>query len=133
MSYRDLAKKAESAKRWRLANPDKVKEGKAKWRKKWREANKDKSLKQARLSYANYRELNPLKEKARYEVRKALRLGLLVKKPCIVCGESDLEMIEAHHVDYSRPLNIQWLCRNCHIELHNGRAREMPIFLGLEE
>lgn len=36
--------------------------------------------------------------------------------PCEVCGE---EKTEAHHYNYNHPLNINWLCKKHHIELHN--------------
>jgi len=133
MAYRDLVKKAEASRRWRLANKDKVRESKARWRKQWRVENKGKAREQARKNYAGYREANPLKEKARYEVRKALLNGTLKKEPCVSCGENDLNLIEAHHIDYSEPLKIQWLCKDCHKELHNGEAREIPIFFGIDE
>lgn len=59
------------------------------------------------------------KEKAKIAVRKiskkALRDGVLVKKPCEKCGAEKTEM---HHEDYSKPLEVIWLCRPCHLEVH---------------
>lgn len=52
-------------------------------------------------------------------VASALKRGLLVRGRCEVCGE---ERVEAHHDDYSRPLDIRWLCRTHHRRLH-GRHR----------
>jgi hypothetical protein len=54
---------------------------------------------------------------ARYIVKKALNEGL-IKKPsnCYGCGnEYDLE---AHHKDYSKPLDVEWLCVSCHHSRH---------------
>lgn len=51
---------------------------------------------------------------ARYQARNALRRGEIAKRPC-VCGNARAEM---HHADYSKPLNVSWLCRACHIAEH---------------
>jgi hypothetical protein len=42
--------------------------------------------------------------------------GKLIKLPCENCGSSDSE---GHHPDYSRPLLIVWLCRDCHMAHHD--------------
>jgi hypothetical protein len=46
-----------------------------------------------------------------------LRKGSLIKQPCEVCGTAEAE---AHHKDYSRPLEITWLCKPHHL-LEHGR------------
>lgn len=58
-----------------------------------------------------------LKQKARAAVGHALRDGDLSAKPCEKCGNL---FAEAHHDDYSRPLDVQWLCRDCHEQEHGG-------------
>jgi hypothetical protein len=40
--------------------------------------------------------------------------GVLVPRPCEVCGAK----AEMHHPDYNMPLNVEWLCHECHTELH---------------
>ena len=47
-------------------------------------------------------------------VHKAIKTGQLVRMPCEVCGSK----AEAHHPDYSKPLNVMWLCRKHHSEWH---------------
>jgi hypothetical protein len=59
---------------------------------------------------------SPEKLKARYAVRYAVRTGKLVKMPCW-CGD----LSEAHHEDYSKPLEVQWLCKKHHDQLHIER------------
>lgn len=45
--------------------------------------------------------------------------GALVPQPCEVCGTKD---VEKHHPDYSKPLEVKWLCRDHHLELHRQSA-----------
>jgi len=52
---------------------------------------------------------------ARWEAKRAISRGLIVRKPCEVCGESK---VHAHHDDYSKPLNIRWLCLIHHRQFH---------------
>lgn len=60
---------------------------------------------------------NTLKAKIRYLTIRAIELGLLVRPDdCGRCGKSG--DIQAHHPDYSNPLNVIWLCPLCHAEEH---------------
>lgn len=45
-------------------------------------------------------------------VNHAKRDGKLIPLPCEVCGNVKSE---AHHRDYSKPLEVQWLCRKHHV------------------
>lgn len=54
---------------------------------------------------------NPEKRHAHSKVNYALRKGILIKSPCVKCGN---ENVQAHHSDYSQPLNVTWLCAKCH-------------------
>lgn len=66
------------------------------------------------------RRINPDKYKARNAVNNALRDGRLVKESCQHCGTTD--KVEAHHSDYSRPLDIEWVCFRCHREVEHGQV-----------
>lgn len=57
----------------------------------------------------------PQKARTRWLVDNAVRRGKLVKLPCQVCGDPKSE---GHHEDYSKPLDVVWLCRIHHKELH---------------
>lgn len=59
---------------------------------------------------------NSLKWSARSKVRYAIRVGRLIRGPCEICGTT--EKIHAHHTDYSKPLQVQWLCEFHHASLH---------------
>ena len=62
-----------------------------------------------------YRKLFPERSLAHSKVRHALRSGKLKRLPCEVCGD---EKSQAHHHDYSKPLDVQWLCDFHHREWH---------------
>ena len=55
------------------------------------------------------------KGQARYLVSRALQAGEVVRELCETCGE---RRGDAHHDDYSRPLDVRWLCRRCHGVIH---------------
>ena len=65
-----------------------------------------------------YRERNPEKYKAQTIANNALRDGKLERKPCERCGAKKVHM---HHPDYSKPLEVIWLCTRCHEKEHHGR------------
>ena len=50
-------------------------------------------------------------------VETAIANGSLVRQPCEVCG---VERVDAHHDDYSKPLDVRWLCRGHHLEHHRS-------------
>lgn len=49
-------------------------------------------------------------------VVKAKREGRLKVLPCERCGSK--KRIHAHHDDYTKPLDVIWLCSSCHCKLH---------------
>lgn len=63
----------------------------------------------------NQHRKSPEKYQAHQEVLKAIRKGTLIKLPCQFCG---IKQVEGHHSDYSKPLEVVWLCSNCHRLLH---------------
>lgn len=53
---------------------------------------------------------------ARHKARNAIAAGRIAKKPCAACGTT--RTLEAHHTDYSRPLDVVFVCYGCHKEIH---------------
>lgn len=69
------------------------------------------------LNSSEMKYLYPEKYRARYTVHNAIRDGRLERKPCEACGTA---RSEAHHEDYSRPLDVRWLCRVHHEAVHHA-------------
>lgn len=61
------------------------------------------------------------KIRAREAVKIALYNGLIMRsKICELCGEGE-EKLEAHHYDYSKQIDIIWLCKRCHRRVDFGK------------
>lgn len=79
----------------------------------WRQNNKEKFNAQVRKWQHENRE----KINAHRRVRTAVKNGTLIKKYiCEDCGSK--ARIDAHHEDYTKPLEVFWLCRQCHRKRH---------------
>lgn len=52
---------------------------------------------------------------ARWKVARAIEAGRLVRQPCEKCGNPKSH---GHHDDYSKPLQVRWLCKKHHDEHH---------------
>lgn len=66
-----------------------------------------------------YRRQHPEHMRAHSRVAHAVRSGLLERLACEVCGS---EETHAHHDDYSRPLDVRWLCPLHHKHEHLADA-----------
>jgi len=98
---RNRKRKAETARRWRLENPQAV-------------------ASRARRA----RERDPAKTRARNLLISAVRYGRLAKPDqCEDCRQSvPPQELHGHHEDYSKPLDVRWLCEPCHLRRH-GKQR----------
>jgi len=65
-----------------------------------------------------YRENNPMIRLAHNAVRVAIKTGRMVRQICKVFD--CFEIGEAHHEDYSKPLDVDWLCLECHRKLERA-------------
>lgn len=52
---------------------------------------------------------------AREAVAAEVQAGRLKREPCERCGEVKTQ---AHHDDYSKPLQVRWLCQEHHTDVH---------------
>ncbi len=68
----------------------------------------------ARGYVRTYKDNHKEKIRAHHKVFRAVKSGKLVRPShCQQCGNTH-SRIEAHHADYSRALDVTWLCRPCH-------------------
>ncbi len=62
---------------------------------------------------------NPEKRRTRDIVYESIKKGEMGKPNscslCHIAGE-----VHAHHEDYTKPLEVIWLCRSCHKRVHAG-------------
>lgn len=70
-----------------------------------------------------YLDRNPVKRAAHIAVWNAIRDGRVSRQPCEVCGE---QKAHAHHDDYSKPLDVRWLCTTHHSEWHKHNEPICP-------
>ncbi len=62
-----------------------------------------------------YNAQNPEKKAVHVATSRAIRSGVLIRQPCEVCQNPKTD---GHHPDYSKPLEVLWLCRKHHLDLH---------------
>jgi ribosomal protein S27AE len=80
------------------------------WRKKYRETERENEIR--------YFMSNPEKFQARWIINRQIRAKKIIRpKECSNCGNEG--KIHAHHPDYSKPLEVIWLCSKCHHKIHN--------------
>lgn len=70
------------------------------------------------LAVERYNEQNPERKTAVWAVNNAVRDGRLKKEPCFYCGST--RRIHGHHEDYSKPLDVKWVCAKHHKMIHRG-------------
>lgn len=71
-----------------------------------------------------YKKRHPMAYASHVITRNAIRDGRLTQaSKCSVCNST--EKIEGHHDDYTKPLEVRWLCEKCHKEWHR---HSKPIY-----
>jgi hypothetical protein len=91
-------------------------EGRAKNRERQREWHKKNATKAGTIS-SNWKKRNPEKSAAHSLVCWAVKSGLIKREEkCQECGKEC--KTQAHHLDYAKPIDVQWICRVCHGEKH---------------
>jgi ribosomal protein S27AE len=83
-----------------------------------------KSSKSLNSSKHAWRKRNKAKSLAHAKVSLAIKTGNLMQMPCQKCGDQNAQ---AHHDDYSKPLNVRWFCPKHHAE-HHVEMRRLERF-----
>ena len=65
--------------------------------------------------YRIYDRVRGFRAGPRHKIEARAATKVLEKKPCEVCGS---EKVDAHHDDYLKPLDVRWLCRKHHMQVH---------------
>lgn len=75
------------------------------------------------------RSVNPVaafKNRCYKRYRRALERGKITRAThCEQCGRSD--KVQGHHRDYSKPLDVDWLCTGCHKAWHSEHEFKLVI------
>ena len=82
-----------------------------KYFKDYRRNNYEKYKDTFRSSFKDWYYRNKNKTKSHHILNYAIFKNEIERKPCAICKKSDAH---AHHDDYSKPLAVDWLCRDCH-------------------
>lgn len=102
---------------WWKNNGDTYSEKRKEKRKNYTEEQKEKIREYARKNRKIYIEKNFEKEKARRIINYFVQRKYVEKpKECSKCFKES--KIEAHHPDYSKPWDVIWVCRECHLAIH---------------
>jgi len=73
----------------------------------------------------------PEKTLAKQIVARAIKSGALVRpSTCPNCGDFSVgqdgrTLIHAHHDDYTKPMDVRWLCVMCHSKEHRAECRAL--------
>lgn len=109
---------AKAVKKAYASRPE-VMETAAESRRKWREAHPNSYTEESRSWRARNRE----KIRAHRKLQKAVAAGRIQRRPCEVCGTFPSQ---AHHHDYSHPLDVRWLCHGHHMAEHAAIRGRKP-------
>lgn len=86
----------------------------------WSQRNSEKSTEIKR----DWNGRNPHKTLAKQVINNAVRNGKIIKpNACQICEAT--EDLHGHHHDYTKPLDVWWLCPSCHHLLHRLERNAM--------
>lgn len=63
-----------------------------------------------------------IKDGARHYANVYEKRGTLKREGCEIVG--CVKRAQKHHEDYTKPLQVRWLCREHHLQLHNMEIRK---------
>lgn len=113
-----------------LKNKEKCYENAAKWNKKNRGVVNKRTRERYAIDKTHIIERDRRhaeKKKAQHLVQTYVNRGKIIKpKICSICN-CESKRIEGHHADYSKPLEIIWVCNPCHHNIHKSlKERVQP-------
>jgi len=109
MPYKDPAKRREQARRAHAKNP---------------EIKRRYQRKVGAAAQKAWVARHPEKRRAQNIVGGHLARGSLKRGPCEREGATCRGRVHAHHDDYSKPLEVRWLCALHHREVHRRLAEQ---------
>jgi hypothetical protein len=80
----------------------------------------EKRRKHISLTSKLWRKNNPDKLRAHSMVGYAIAKKKIIKGKCQVCGKDGI--IHGHHDDYTKPIDVRWLCPVCHSATHRKKT-----------
>lgn len=94
----------------------------------WGEKARARSKKRTEYFRKYKRQRDRKKVNARARVYSAVQSGRLTIQPCARLGFDCHGRIEAHHTDYSKPLDVVWLCSYHHrqADAEMGKVNRIP-------
>ncbi len=87
--------------------------------KKLKAENNEHYLKTVSLPKIKWGQINKHKKNAHTKTQRMFKMRGLKPTQCQLCGCSSDEL-EGHHYDYSKPLDVTWLCKRCHSLAHKA-------------
>jgi hypothetical protein len=66
-----------------------------------------------------WRQEDKRRAKCHNAVARAILNGRLIRKPCRICNSAETH---AHHHDYDKPYDVDWLCAPCHSAEHKKQS-----------
>ena len=106
--------------KYQREHPDKA----AEYDRRWYEDNKDVKAASARRRRARNPERHRMMERARGMVERAVEAGKIIKSErCEECNRK--AKLIGHHPDYSKPLEVKWVCFRCHPEEEHIELRKV--------
>ena len=68
-----------------------------------------------------FRDEHPLAGPAHSMVARAIKVGEIERPDrCAKCNNKG--KVYAHHEDYKKPLEVDWICQSCHKKLHRDKT-----------